>query len=864
MSNKITSLIIIIFLSISIEGAACTMYKITKKGKTIVGNNEDYISPNSQFWYETAEVDRLGVMYMGQLNNFAQGAINEKGLMFDGFYAPYLAINNTVGKAKVSIGKAIRQVMQTMSSVEEVKSYLQTINLSSLTNSMLVFVDKSGAYLIVEGDEIIIGKESEKSFSNFYYSQTKELSEVKLDYFQNGQKFIDASSGKATLDYCGEAMGHFSQKKSISATQYSTIYDLNSLKIRVYFFHDYTQFVEIDLKKELKKGNTKIMIADLFPKESIGYKHYLKYNNPENPTLFVEELMGNTKFSEKELEQMDFADDMNVIGYEWLKDKKNPKAAIKVFEYAVRLLPNNADLYDSLGEAYFEIKDWHNAIKNYSRSLALDPKNENAVEMLLKAEEEKGKVEDFSFKNLSSIIDQYAENTLKKGNINSLAIAIYKDGKIYQQYYGEIDKNSGNKPDDSTLYEIASISKTFAGSLAAKAVVEKKITLDDDIRKYLAGNYPNLQFENTPITIKDLLTHTLGFKNKTPKKLEKVNKKTNKGYYENRFFDYNMSNLLEELKTVVLDKKPGTFYSYNSVGSELVAYILEQVYHKPYGDILQDFLTEVKMKNTYLQDYEKHKKQLANSYSEYKKLAPLDKNPLLGGAYGMISNLPDLTKYMQFQLESNNPFIKESTRLLFKEEVDNDDKGYLWDVGFGKKEGFYYGKTGTSNGVQSGVLICPDSHYGLILIMNNNSDVAQKDWTSLYNKIETDLINYPKINLVSLLQKEFMTDFEKAAENYKKLKKDTSNYTAGSLQLNNFGYELLSGHQIQKAIEIFELAISEDSQNANLYDSLGEAYFSDKNYKKALVNYKKSLELNPENSNAKKYIDELNKLKSSR
>ncbi|AIM39325.1 beta-lactamase [Sphingobacterium sp. ML3W] len=484
--------------------------------------------------------------------------------------------------------------------------------------------------------------------------------------------------------------------------------------------------------------------------------------------------------------------------------------------------------------------------------------------MLRKVKEQKGNAKDDSFKNLSSIIDQYAEDTLKKGNINSLAIAIYKDGKIYQQYYGETDKNSGNKPDDSTLYEIASISKTFAGSLAAKAVVEKKITLDDDIRKYLAGNYPNLQFENIPITIKDLLTHTLGFKNKTPKKLEKVNKKTNKGYYENRPFNYNMSNLLEELKTVVLDKKPGTFYSYNSVGPELVAYILEQVYHKSYGDILQDFLTEVKMENTYLQDYEKHKKQLANSYGEYKKLAPLDKNPLLGGAYGMISNLPDLTKFMQFQLESNNPFIKESTRLLFKEEVDNDDKGYLWDVGFGKKEGFYYGKTGTSNGVQSGVLICPDSHYGLILIMNNNSDAAQKDWTSLYNKIETDLINYPKINLVSLLQKEFMTDFVKAAENYKKLKKDTSNYTAGSLQLNNFGYELLSGHQIQKAIEIFELAISEDSKNANLYDSLGEVYFSDKNYKKALVNYKKSLELNPENSNAKKYIAELNNLKSSR
>ncbi|PWN66113.1 serine hydrolase [Chryseobacterium oncorhynchi] len=475
--------------------------------------------------------------------------------------------------------------------------------------------------------------------------------------------------------------------------------------------------------------------------------------------------------------------------------------------------------------------------------------------------EKKGQTEDYSFKNLSSIVDQYAGNTLKKGNINSLAIAIYKDGKVYQQYYGEIDKNSNNKPNDNTLYEIASISKAFAGSLAAKAVLEKKITLDDDIRKYLKGDYPNLQFENTPITIKNLLTHTLGFKNKTPPKLESINKKTAEGYYESRPFNYNMSDLFDELKTVVLDKKPGTLYSYNSVGPELLAYILEQVYHKSYGDILKDFLVELDMKNTYLQDYEKHKKQLVNGYGEDRKLAPLDKNPLLGGAYGMISSLPDLTKFMQFQLESNNPLIKEATRLLFKEEEDNDDKGYLWDVGFGKKEGAYYGKTGTSYGIQSGVLICPDSHYGFVLIMNNKSEAALNDWSSLYNRIETDLINYPKINLVSLLQNEFLNDFEKAVVEYKKSKNDTTNYVSGSIPLNNFGYELIAGNHIQKAIKVFEFAISEDPKNANLYDSLGEAYFTNKNYEKSLSNYKKSLELNPKNDNARKYIAEINRLK---
>lgn len=519
-----------------------------------------------------------------------------------------------------------------------------------------------------------------------------------------------------------------------------------------------------------------------------------------------------------------------------------------------------ADLDKGLKEIYPELDDWDNWTKSYTKFQLLASENKQVVEKVVEVKGKKEQERNKSFKELSSILDQYVANTLQKGNINSLAIAIYKEGEVYQQYYGTIDKKSKQKPNDTTLYEIASISKVFVGSLAAQAVLEKKIRLEDDIRMYLKGDYPNLQFEGTPITIQNLVTHTLGFKTKTPKKLEKINKQTNEGYYENRPFTYTMSDLLQELRTVKLDKKPGTFYDYNSVGPELVAYILEQVYAKSYKELLQDFLNEVELQHTYLQTYDTYKKQLAVSFGEDGKVAPLDKNPLLGGAYGMISSLPDLTKFMQFQLESDHPLIKESTRLLFKEEQNEDDKGYLWDVGYGQKEGFYYGKTGTSNGVQSGLLICPDSNYGLVLIMNNKSEAALNDWGNLYNKIETELILYPKINLVSLLAREFQNNFDLAAVKYRELREDTAHYLSGSFYLNNFGYELIHTNQIEKAIAVFELAISEDISNANLYDSLGEAYYLNKEYKKALTNYSKSLELDPHNENAKKSIEKINHL----
>ena len=57
---------------------------------------------------------------------------------------------------------------------------------------------------------------------------------------------------------------------------------------------------------------------------------------------------------------------------------------------------------------------------------------------------------------------------------------------------------------------------------------------------------------------------------------------------------------------------------------------------------------------------------------------------------------------------------------------------------------------------------------------------------------------------------------------------------------------------------MFEFALEQSPEDFNLYASLGEVYFLVKDYKNALINYKKSLELNPNNDKAKKHIEKIN------
>jgi len=80
-------------------------------------------------------------------------------------------------------------------------------------------------------------------------------------------------------------------------------------------------------------------------------------------------------------------EELNSLGYQLLKMKKT-KEAIEVFKLNVEVYPQSYNVYDSLAEAYMINGDRELAIKNYEKSLELNPKNTNAVEMLKKLRKE--------------------------------------------------------------------------------------------------------------------------------------------------------------------------------------------------------------------------------------------------------------------------------------------------------------------------------------------------------------------------------------------------------------------------------------------------------------------------------------------
>jgi hypothetical protein len=95
-----------------------------------------------------------------------------------------------------------------------------------------------------------------------------------------------------------------------------------------------------------------------------------------------------------------------------------------------------------------------------------------------------------------------------------------------------------------------------------------------------------------------------------------------------------------------------------------------------------------------------------------------------------------------------------------------------------------------------------------------------------------------------------------ALYNELKKKKNFADLYTSDNDLNTIGYMVLARHP-QDAIRIFQLNVDEYPKVSNTYDSLGEAYMAVSDFDKAILNYEKSIELDPSNKNAAEKIKQM-------
>lgn len=159
--------------------------------------------------------------------------------------------------------------------------------------------------------------------------------------------------------------------------------------------------------------------------------------------------------------------------------------------------------------------------------------------------------------------DSLLNSLFNPGQPGGTVIVIRKGETIFHKAYGMADLELNVPMQKEMVFRIGSITKQFTAIAILKLAEQGKISLKDDIKKYI----PDFSTYGRVITIEHLLTHTSGIKS----------------YTSLEIFDSLLRNDLKPFEVIDLFKneqlefEPGEKWSYNNSGYFLLGYIIEKI-----------------------------------------------------------------------------------------------------------------------------------------------------------------------------------------------------------------------------------------------------------------------------------------------
>lgn len=434
-----------------------------------------------------------------------------------------------------------------------------------------------------------------------------------------------------------------------------------------------------------------------------------------------------------------------------------------------------------------------------------------------------------------ALIDSLMRVSYNRGVFNGNILVAKNNKIIYQNGFGYTDASKSKALNRNSIFNIGSVGKEF-NAVALMILKEKGLlNLDDNISKFEF----QLPEWSTKVTIRDLLKYTSG--------LPKINWNRVK----------NDEDIYADLKNIEhLNFEPGSDYLYSNNNVFLQRRIVEKISGMSFNDFIQKYiLIPSNMLDAVLDATPKNPRLVAAFNNDMVNDRPMDIE-FSGWVYPTAN---DMYNWIN-SLHSGRIISKESLILLFDSYSKNSESALGKGI-FENKELLFHEHHGSSFNYESFIHYNVNKNLSIILMTNNKNHKLREIAESIENILNGSPFSIPLKSIYLAIRQKCYDNIDEGIELYKSLKKnDPNTYNfSNENELNQLGYKLIEKNQIEDAIKIFKLNISEFPNSANPYDSMGEAYYLNGNNVLALVNYKKSLELNPDNSNAIGMIEKIQK-----
>ena len=205
-------------------------------------------------------------------------------------------------------------------------------------------------------------------------------------------------------------------------------------------------------------------------------------------------------------------------------------------------------------------------------------------------------------KDHAKLLQEYMTGQNKYFQFNGNILVAEKGNPIYQQSLGYADYNTKRMLNDSSVFELASVSKQFTAMGIMILKDRKLLSYENNIKKY----FPQLPYDN--ITIRNFLTHTSGI----PSYEDQFEKNWDR---KKIAFNKDIIDMLSQRKDTLFFK-PGTKWRYSNTGYALLASIIEKVSGMSYNDFMAvNIFKPLGMNHTFIYNSRRTTKKVPDNYA---------------------------------------------------------------------------------------------------------------------------------------------------------------------------------------------------------------------------------------------------------
>jgi CubicO group peptidase (beta-lactamase class C family) len=467
-------------------------------------------------------------------------------------------------------------------------------------------------------------------------------------------------------------------------------------------------------------------------------------------------------------------------------------------------------------------------------------------------------------------------NVLADARLFNGSVLIAENGHVvYEKSIGYIDKSRQIPNTDTTRFNLASLSKPFTAVAILQLVQKGKLKLDDPFIKY----FPD--FPYPAIRIRHLLTHTSGLPSVEKEEAAYVSAHPNEIVTNENAY----AHLVAAKSPLVF--QPGDNEAYNNMNYLLLGMLVEKISRVPFAVYMEkNVFKPAGMPKTYVRTANMPNTTryiMPDFYtSSYRNVDSLDHslyytNYNLGGWYGpnnVISTLQDLLNFDKTLMSGKliKPALLEAA---FAPVTLNNGK--VFHMGNSTRSYGFGWNVYTSKTAPTDTFIFHDGHIvGISTILHHN--ISKNQTIIFYDNTGnpplqlmlslSNILNNQspqKIRVTQSLARLYGETLigkgpDAAIAKLITLKSDTAHYYLDELEMNTLGFDLLKAplqNHNELSLEVFKINTLLYPKSGNTYDSYGEAL--EKNGKKdeAVLMYKISLALSPDNEAGKQALQRL-------